>query len=158
MAICPKCGKNMGDNLYCRECGTALNASPPSAQIEGPGMSNKKTMLAVAIAVVVIIAAGAGYFFLMEKMNSAEITVNVHSTQSTPINVTVNINGDQKLSYERLGPGESIQNTFSINAANLTLGLALVFAVSTGGESGTVTDGHWIFVEKRGKYTVDLFL
>ncbi|MDR0778451.1 MAG: hypothetical protein LBE48_03320 [Methanomassiliicoccaceae archaeon] len=157
MAFCSKCGKDAGNNNYCRECGTAIGASSPSVQIGGPGIRDKRTILAVAVAIVIIIASGAGYFLLMEKVNSAEITVIVHSSQSTSVDVTVRVN-DQDQYYEGLGPGQSIQKIFYVNIRDLTLGLVLAVVIATDGGSGTVTDAEWIFVEKRGKYTVDLYI
>ncbi|MDR0791016.1 MAG: hypothetical protein LBE47_00575 [Methanomassiliicoccaceae archaeon] len=153
MSYCTRCGADIEGNDHCTSCGTAV-----SNVSYKPKKNDYKVVTAVVAVVIILLVAGAGYFFLASERNTAQVTVNVFSTQSTPIDVTVNIGGEQKLSNIRLEPGGQIQETYSIRLPmSSSFDFKVITATSSGG-TGSSTDYAFLFIERGGKYSVYLYV
>ncbi|MDR0778450.1 MAG: hypothetical protein LBE48_03315 [Methanomassiliicoccaceae archaeon] len=115
MAICPKCGKFIGDDLYCKSCGANRFARPERAKETGqstqhrplktdgwtgePKSSNSGTAVALFLAVVLLSLGGIGILMISEG-NTSHIAVYVYSTESMEVDVEISIDGESKALYE----------------------------------------------------------
>jgi hypothetical protein len=152
MSYCTKCGADTGDgNNFCGSCGTDLYTPAPP---EEPKKKSRRTVIAVAAVVAIILIAAAGFFYYVEEKNSAEVTINVYP-QYTVTDVTIFINGNHVSSYigvvydwEYVYYTEKIK--FSSSENNKVLTIKAV--------SGYSSDTKILYVEKCGKYTVDLYI
>jgi hypothetical protein len=144
----------MEDNSYCTACGAAQHIfSPP----ETPKKSNKKAIIAVAVAIVLVTVSLAGLIYFVNdsnNKNSAEVTINVHPTY-TATNVVISIDGMPVAAY--YGVVYSWEYVYHTEKIRLSDGEdSRVITVTA--TSGTRTDTQTLTIERGMKYPVDLYI